>query len=199
MDKAARRSVTISVAAAAATALVAAGVISMAMSTPAANAAPDTADWGETVSVVSEKRASEDEIPPNFDVDSSVRASSQFLGTEGTASFWTGVNASGDICLTVAFAGSMDISMTSCSTKKDFLTYGVPLQANTVDGATVAYLLPDSMVGAKTNQDLTALHPNLLVGDPFATGQTTERLVASSGTTIQLPGFSAPADFTKAP
>ncbi|WP_285362793.1 hypothetical protein [Microbacterium sp. LMC-P-041] len=199
MDKATGRSITISVAAAAATAIVAAGVISLAMNTPSANAAADTGDWGNSVSLIDDKRTSADEIPSNFDVDSSIRATSQLLGSEGTASYWTAVDSKGDICLTVTFEGSMDIAMTSCIPEKDFMEHGVPIQANTVDGATVAYLLPDSLVGAKTNQDLSALHPNLLVGDPFAVGQTAEKLVADDGATINLPGFGEPGDYTKAP
>ena len=81
MDKATGRSITISVAAAAATAIVAAGVISLAMNTPSANAAADTGDWGNSVSLIDDKRTSADEIPSNYDVDSSIRATAQLLGS----------------------------------------------------------------------------------------------------------------------
>jgi hypothetical protein len=89
----------------------------------------------------------------------------------------------------------MTVAARSCVESDVFNEQGLGLRANTVDGAIVAYLVPDEFIGAESGQHLRSIHPNLLVGDPLQAGQSTETLTAPNGSIVELPGFGELGDY----
>lgn len=119
------------------------------------------------------------------------------LADTTTADYWLGLDAQDRLCLVVGFPGSNAIAATSCTDADSFATEGLALQANTRDGAVVAYVLPDAAVAAQPSAALIRVAPNLLVGDPFAAAQSGVSLTGAAATSsgVQLPQFGAPEPF----
>lgn len=171
-------------------------VVWFSTSQPAATAAADDVDWASSLSLLESTRTSSDAIPVRFDIDPAIRNTSVFLGTRETSSVWAGVDSEGMLCLVVTFDGSMNIAGRSCSDKDTFEQVGVALQANTVDGAIVAYLVPDSVAASITAAGgLVKLRENVLVGDPFEISVETRTLRGPDGAEFTLLNLGEPGDY----
>lgn len=176
-------------------ALAAVGLVAALTTTPPATAtASSLEDWSDQLAVLDTPRTSADTVPEKYSLEPGIADTARFLGRWGDASFWTAVAQDGQLCLVAGFDGGLEIAATSCTRDGLFATNGLGLQANTADGAAVAYLVPDSVKGTRSSQGLEMIHPNLHVGDPFAVGNIGEVLRRGTAS-VELVGFGEPGDF----
>lgn len=176
---------------------VAAGILT-APTTPAIASADQLVDssWGELLATANSPRTKSDAIPPEYSVDPSVAGSSLRIAANKKTQYWIGLDSQGRLCLVLAFTGSDKIAVTTCTDRGTFTAEGLGLQANTVDGAVVAYLLPDAQALFVPGTGLARFAPNLLTGDPFAVAAQGAELSDPAGrSSFQLRQFDAPSGF----
>ncbi|MFC4138499.1 MULTISPECIES: hypothetical protein [unclassified Microbacterium] len=174
--------------------------IGSALSTPSARATSESGDWSKVFKTIEEPRGASDQVPDRFSIDPQLRATAHQMGKYKTSTLWAGTDTTGQICLLATFEGPARVAASSCTDEEAFTTNGLGMQANTVDGAVLAYLLPDAVAGVGSSQKLQSVGPSLLVGDPFTQGRKPEKLTsAATGASVVLPAFGAPEDFGDLP
>jgi hypothetical protein len=176
---------------------VAAGILT-APTTPAIASADQLVDsgWGELLASANSQRAKSDAIPAEYSIDPSVAGSSLRIAGDKKTRYWIGLDAQGRLCLVLAFTGPDEIAVTGCTDRDAFVAEGLGVQANTVDGAVVAYLLPDAQVPFAPGVGLARSVPNLLTGDPFAIAEQGAQLIDPAGlSSFESRQFDTPAGF----
>ncbi|MEV0619800.1 hypothetical protein AB0I81_41230 [Nonomuraea sp. NPDC050404] len=161
--------------------------LSLAATAQADTATPESAT--EHLSLMSQSQTPVDRLPEFISAGTEVgelvaAATTRRLGSAGTATYWSGIDANGELCLiTVVGDTAADfVAGASCAPPSDFTTKGVGLQVAGPPGASEAYLLPDGVPAAQLGDAYTVVSPNLVLADPAAEPDGPRSVTGTNGT-----------------
>ncbi len=127
-----------------------AAVVSLAAGTAAHAFTPNRVSVDNAISILQDPPGSADVVPAvlsGYDLPVDMK-SLRLLGEDETASYWTGTDKEGNVCLVGYISGGNEVTGTTCSTIVDFYKRGLGLSAKDGGQARLefeAYLLPDDV------------------------------------------------------